>query len=308
MTTQIAQNPLPPTVRVNHLLNPGSFSGISWEIGPSLDWSTLPGVPAQFIHRNGAAAGGAYIRAQGELLLPEPYRARAHFREVSGPSPSALTISVRNGFEVVGPYVAMTRQSDGTWYAEWDFTPTVQFTSSLLVDFGGPGRGEVINLQSYAIIERGSTAATPMLPPFDGGGPNSTGITHEWISTAFASPSIERRPDLTASTTPLLVTGYEASWISGNVLHDVIGIDAPVPTFRPAQARSGTLEMLYVDEGQAQFAAQLHRRPSRFALWDSDRPTLYMVYVLDGRITLTLDPETRVAWILKVDFKEVYSA
>jgi hypothetical protein len=306
MASTITQSPLPKYTRVNSILNPGSFNGMSWEIAPNVDWSTLPNVAAVFIHKNGVAAGNAWIRAKGDILAPGRYRARAHFREAGGPSPSGLTISVRNNFDAVGPYVAMVRQPDATWYAEWDFEATVQFTSSLLVDFDGVGRGEVIAVQSYALIESASTATTPMLPPFDGGGPNSAGITHQWVSQAFASPSVEFRPDTTAVTAPILVLGYETTWTSGNVMHNVIGKDAPVPTFRRAAARSGTLSLLYSDEGAAQFAAQLHRRPARFALADSERPTLFMVYAVAGSISLRLDPETLTMWILDVDYQEVY--
>jgi len=115
-------------------------------------------------------------------------------------------------------------------------------------------------------------------------------------------------PDATAVTRPLLVLGYETTWTARTVLHDVIGTAVPVPTLRAAGTRSGTLSLLYSDEALAVAAAQLHRKAARFQLTDTDRPSVNMLYVCSGTISLSLDPETLTIWILDVEYSEVNPA
>jgi hypothetical protein len=107
---------------------------------------------------------------------------------------------------------------------------------------------------------------------------------------------------------PLLILEYQTQWEAGNILHEIVGTSYPAATLRVARPRTGSLSMLFADEATARDAADLLCRASKFALTDTDRPTIRMSFVASGSISLTLDPETLTYWILDVDYQEVAPA
>lgn len=106
-------------------------------------------------------------------------------------------------------------------------------------------------------------------------------------------------------TEPALVLGYSSSRESGNIVHPIIGSDDADVTLRPATLRTGTLELLYLDETASADAEQLHAAGAPLVLMTPDRATVAMTYVPVGRIGRSLDPQTRDRWVLSVDFQEV---
>lgn len=107
-------------------------------------------------------------------------------------------------------------------------------------------------------------------------------------------------------TFPHLVLGYELNFESRNIIHNVLDRSDPEVTLHEPLSRSGTLELFYLTEATALAAVNMHRQRDRFVFTDSDRPALNMTYVVDeGTITVTLDDETRVRWVVSIPYREV---
>lgn len=113
--------------------------------------------------------------------------------------------------------------------------------------------------------------------------------------------------DGTTTITPLLVTGYESTRQSRNVIHDIIGREDPEVTLRVAGLRTGTLEMLVSTLANALALEALHTPGVVMTLADVDLPGLNMDYVTSGDIGVQLDDETRDRWLVTVDYQEVAS-
>lgn len=105
------------------------------------------------------------------------------------------------------------------------------------------------------------------------------------------------------STSPTLVLGYEAEQESQNQVYDIIGGGIAVALIRP-RPRSGTLELFYPDESDADDCRKLHARETSFQLI-TDRSTIAMTYVVSGRVRVALDDETRDHWTVSVDYQEI---
>ena len=106
-----------------------------------------------------------------------------------------------------------------------------------------------------------------------------------------------------ATTSPLLVLGYEATAESQNVVHQLIGGGIAV-TLAEANPRTGTLHLLYADEALAFACLALHRAATTFTLTGTSRTPLHMMYAVNGRVGLTL-AENRKHWTVTVVFQEV---
>lgn len=107
------------------------------------------------------------------------------------------------------------------------------------------------------------------------------------------------------TTSPNLIDGYEAGRRSRNQTIDLIsgGIAVILVSPRP---RSGTLELLYVDEAEAFAAVALHAEETVFTLESDERAPVNMVYVVgDGDVGIALDDETRDAWVVTIPFQEI---
>jgi hypothetical protein len=105
--------------------------------------------------------------------------------------------------------------------------------------------------------------------------------------------------------TPVLIDGYKSSRASRNVIHNVLGANAPAVTLRAAGIRTGTLTALFVTLGEAQAleAALAANDVLQFA--DTDNESLLMDFIVDGGITVELDDDTRRLWLVEFDFHEV---
>lgn len=119
---------------------------------------------------------------------------------------------------------------------------------------------------------------------------------------------VASNPDTPAdieSTEPDLVMGYQTTWESSNIFHDVIGAERPTVTLRPAALRTGTLALFYDDETAAWRGAQMHRQLDTFVYTDTERPAHSMTYAVDGRVQLELDSATLSVWFVTVPYREV---
>lgn len=105
--------------------------------------------------------------------------------------------------------------------------------------------------------------------------------------------------------TPTLVTGWEASQDSRNIIHTIIGRSTPDVTLKPASLRTGTLEMLFENATDADEARTVHMDAAVFTLTSSELSQVNMSYVVAGSISSVLEDETRRLWTLAVDFQEV---
>ncbi len=108
-----------------------------------------------------------------------------------------------------------------------------------------------------------------------------------------------------ATVSPLLVLGYEATRTSRNIVHDLLDGGIGI-VFTAPRLRSGTLELLFDSESAAFDALSLHEQETTFTLADDDRAAVNMTYVVgEGNLTITLDDETRFAWVVAVPYQEV---
>lgn len=127
------------------------------------------------------------------------------------------------------------------------------------------------------------------------------------------------------STSPVLVIGYDTERPIRNIVHDLIGGDIAA-VLAPARPRAGDLQLLYTDgtppsgyawvdgyyvpaipgvESEAWAAFNLHAEATTFTLTETERPEVGMSYVVVGNPRLTLDSQTRNAWVVTVPYQEV---
>lgn len=106
---------------------------------------------------------------------------------------------------------------------------------------------------------------------------------------------------------PTLILGYESTRKPGNVIHEILGRESPSVTFRPAGLRRGRMELLFEEESTAADAEAALAAGEVCTLSDDDRTTVAMSFVLprDGDLSRKLDDETRAAWVVAFDWREV---
>lgn len=105
---------------------------------------------------------------------------------------------------------------------------------------------------------------------------------------------------------PDIIDGYRGSREVRTVTHTVLGNPSPDVTFRRAGLRSGRLSLVFGVEADARAAEEVLALPQRLTLVTDDRPTLAMMFVVaGGAIDVSLDDQTRDAWIVDVPFQEV---
>ena len=108
--------------------------------------------------------------------------------------------------------------------------------------------------------------------------------------------------------TPTLVLGYAADREGQNRVHPIVGSERADVTFRPAKLRRGTLRLGFAgasSETDSLEAESLHALGGLFMLLSTDRASVEMSYVVDGRITRELEDVTRKNWVVSVEFQEV---
>lgn len=111
--------------------------------------------------------------------------------------------------------------------------------------------------------------------------------------------------DGTTTITPELVLGYQANQETRNVLHTILGNATPDVTLRPANLRTGTLEMLFLTAEDANVAREMHTYPIVLTFSSTEIPYADMQYVPAGTVSTVLEDETRSLWTFSVDFQEV---
>ena len=107
------------------------------------------------------------------------------------------------------------------------------------------------------------------------------------------------------SVSPALVLGYKSARTAKNLIHPIIGRPDPDVTLAAAGLRTGTLELFCLDLAQALAVEALHAGEGVCQLEDTDLPALNMFYVASGEIGLELDEETRLRWVVSVEYQEV---
>lgn len=112
--------------------------------------------------------------------------------------------------------------------------------------------------------------------------------------------------DGTTTITPALVLGYETQQPGRNVFHDVLGrADADVSLAPPAP-RTGTLQLFFLTEAEAEACRELHNQPAVFTYTATDNATTTMRYVVDSSgVRVALDDQTRKRWTVSVAYREV---
>lgn len=126
------------------------------------------------------------------------------------------------------------------------------------------------------------------------------------ITGAWTDPLSGLTTSVTA--TPDAVDGYASTVTSRTILHEVIGRAYPDVTMLPGSLRSGTLTLVFGDENESRLCEQLHAYAAQpLVLITNDRYTVAMTYVVVGRVTRSLDDQTRDSWIVTADYQEVAS-
>lgn len=105
--------------------------------------------------------------------------------------------------------------------------------------------------------------------------------------------------------TPELVLGWESVQDSRNIVHPIIGSANPDVTLKPANLRTGTLEMLFLTAADAEEARIAHATLGVFQLVSTEITYADMYYVVSGSINTTLEDVTRHLWTFSIDFQEV---
>lgn len=111
----------------------------------------------------------------------------------------------------------------------------------------------------------------------------------------------------TDSVSPALALPYEIDYAQSTIVHDVPGREYPDVTLRPAGARSGTLQLLFIGMTGALEAANLHTTGSVMELTDTANPLMDMHYVAVDAVRL-VQQESVHPFILMVPFQEVEPA
>lgn len=107
-----------------------------------------------------------------------------------------------------------------------------------------------------------------------------------------------------ATVIPDLVLGYEAESEATTIEHQLIGggLSVSVSADLP---RAGVLALFFVDRADAWAAHDLHLAAGVWTLTDPDFPELNMQYVRKGSMTIKLDEDTRIPWLLTVGYRAV---
>ena len=107
------------------------------------------------------------------------------------------------------------------------------------------------------------------------------------------------------SFSPTLITAWETTQESRNVVHNIIGRTDPDVTLLKAATRTGTLEMLFTSATGAETARGILANGGVFTISDSEFWVNGFDFVLTGSLTASLEDETRDLWTLTADFVEV---
>ncbi len=93
--------------------------------------------------------------------------------------------------------------------------------------------------------------------------------------------------------TPELVTGWESSNDTYNIVHDILSRSTPDITLRGATTRSGTLTMLFLTEASCETARALHAGANVLTLASTEITAANFDYIVAGPVVTMLEDVTR---------------
>lgn len=105
--------------------------------------------------------------------------------------------------------------------------------------------------------------------------------------------------------TPTVVLGWESRQPSKTQIHPILGSTNPDVTTRPALLRTGTLELMFATEANANSCRTMHTAAGVFTLTSNDLSYISMSYVVAGEVTVKLDDVTLNRFVVSIDFQEV---
>lgn len=112
-----------------------------------------------------------------------------------------------------------------------------------------------------------------------------------------------------ASTiTPTQVLEYEANRESQSIIHPILGSTNADVTLRVASLRSGRLQIGFQgssSEANSKTATDLLSGAATFNLVSTDRTSIPMKFVVQGQIRRELEDQSRDAWVVSFDFREI---
>lgn len=104
--------------------------------------------------------------------------------------------------------------------------------------------------------------------------------------------------------TVVQVLGYESTRAVDTIVHTVLGRGPADFTLKPAGPRTGTFELLTVDETDASALTQLLIRPGAFTLSDTDTNMADTTFTPTGPVTYRLDTQTYKRVIVSTAYTE----
>lgn len=111
-----------------------------------------------------------------------------------------------------------------------------------------------------------------------------------------------------ASTiTPTIVTDYSSEREAQSLVHVILGSPNPDITLRPATLRKGRLELGFhgaSSEADSKTALDLLATSVTFNLVSSDRTSIPMLFVVQGRVSRVLEDVSRGAWLVSFEYQE----
>lgn len=108
------------------------------------------------------------------------------------------------------------------------------------------------------------------------------------------------------STTPLFVKSWETSQATRNVIHNIVGKSEPDITLKPAGLRTGTFELFYASQEDAENARAVLSLPTVFLVSSDDETWLNdFKFVSVDSISAALDETDLTSWHFSVGFQEV---
>lgn len=111
--------------------------------------------------------------------------------------------------------------------------------------------------------------------------------------------------DGTSTLTAAVMDGYTATRRGRNVVHAILGSNAPAVSLRDAALRTGSHRLVFASQSVAEAACAMLGSGVEVTIDDTGQPAVNMTFVVpsDGDISIELDA-TRKAWIVKFDYQE----
>lgn len=108
----------------------------------------------------------------------------------------------------------------------------------------------------------------------------------------------------TTTLTPTVVLGWNSEQSSKTQIHEILGSATPDVTTRPALLRSGTLEVLFATEADANTCRTMHTAAGTFTLASTDLSYISFDYVVTGTVKVEMD-DTYTQWLVSIGYQEV---